>query len=961
MVSPRSASRARISARLAALGSVPVSISSRIDTAADVDAALDGLDALHASEPTFLATYGRDDVWASRLVSALGSSRAVADFWCRHPQHLADIVDESDLSQLRDEASLRAYMANASTPDELRIAYHRFLSVITALDTSGEIDFIETSRLLSDLAVATLDAALAIARASEEDSDAVRLTIMAMGKTGGHELNYISDVDVIFVHDVDEGFDSHKGLQIATRLATSVITMCGDHTSEGTIWQVDPNLRPEGKNGPLTRSLPSHIAYYERWASTWEFQALLKARYAAGDRTLAADYLAALRPMVWEASRRDDFVKDVRAMRARVIENIPAAQRGRQLKLGSGGLRDVEFAVQLMQLVHGRADELVRSANTLEALEALTDGGYVGRGDGAALAGSYEFLRSFEHRIQMYRMQRTHLVPEADEDLARIGRSLGFVKDPAHALTEAWQQHRRVVSRLHEKIFFRPLLEAVAAIPTDGLVLSTEAAEERLFALGFVDPKGAMAHIASLTAGVSRRAAIQKSLLPAMLEWFSESPSPDAGLLAFRRISEELGDSHWYLRSLRDEGSGAQQLARLLSSSAFVTDLIVRAPDSVAMLGDDAEFTPLELPVLMPRMLGVVKRHGSFESAVRAVRRIRRRELARISMADVLGKISIEEVGEGLTALTTGTIAGALAAAEAEWLRSRGPLPTRMAIVFMGRLGGHETGYGSDADVMFVHDPLPDTGDPSEAAKCAQWLAQEVRSSLAAPGQDPPLEIDADLRPEGKNGPLVRTLDSYRAYYDKWSDTWEAQALLRAEAVVGDRDLCAAFTALIDPLRYPEAGLSDKEVREIRRIKARVEAERLPRGANPATHLKLGRGGLADVEWTVQLLQMEHAHAVPGLRTTRTLWALEAAAEAELLSREDADALRDAWLMVSRIRNGAVLWRNRPAESLVTDPQDLVGVAHVLGIGQENSGLMVNEYMRVTRIARKVVEKIFYG
>nr|AGC72492.1 glutamate-ammonia-ligase adenylyltransferase [uncultured bacterium A1Q1_fos_2059] len=961
MSSSRSGVHDRATSRLRDVGYVDSGLVHLVVQSADVDTTLDGLEELVGVRADLPSVLAADEVWSTRLVAALGVSRAVAEFWRRHPECIDDVASNSTLVEQLDEASLREFMSRTTEPNELRVGYQRVLAVIAALDAAAELDFAQTSRALSDIAVATLDAALAIAKRNEPDSASVRLTVMAMGKTGGHELNYISDVDVIFVHDVVGDFDANKANQIATRLATAVITMCGEHSVEGTIWEVDPNLRPEGKNGPLTRTLTSHIAYYQRWASTWEFQALLKARFAAGDRELAADYLAALQPMVWEASRRDDFVKDVRAMRARVIDNIPAAQRGRQLKLGSGGLRDVEFAVQLLQLVHGRADAEVRSPNTLRALQALTERGYVGRDDGAALAESYEFLRTFEHRIQMYRMQRTHLVPEDSEDLTRIGRSMGFNRDSAHALTQAWQEHRRVVSSLHEKIFFRPLLEAVAAIPTDDLTLSTEAAEDRFYALGYRDPKGAIAHIASLTAGVSRRASIQKSLLPAMLQWFSESPNPDAGLLAFRRISDELGDSHWYLRKLRDEGSGAQQLAKLLSSSAYVTDLIVRAPDSVAMLGEEDEFKPLGADALSQRMSSAVKRHHSFSSAIKAIRRVRRRELARISMSDVLGSLSVAEVGEALSALTSATLEGALAAAESEWRRTRGELPTRMAIVLMGRLGGHEMGYSSDADVMFVHDPTPEIGDAATAAACAQWMAQHLRASLAEVGQDPPLEVDADLRPEGKNGPLVRTLSSYAAYYAKWSDTWEAQALLRAEAVVGDADVCDAFTALVNPLRYPSGGLDEKEVREIRRIKARVETERLPRGADPATHLKLGRGGLADVEWTIQLLQMQYAHDVPGLRTTRTLDALDAAAGANLLSHDDVEALKEAWIMVSRIRNGVVLWRNKPAESLVTDPNDLVGVAHVLGLGQENSGLMVNDYKKATRLARKVVEKVFYG
>ncbi len=277
----------------------------------------------------------------------------------------------------------------------------------------------------------------------------------------------------------------------------------------------------------------------------------------------------------------------------------------------------------------------------------------------------------------------------------------------------------------------------------------------------------------------------------------------------------------------------------------------------------------------------------------------------------------------------------------------------------MGRLGGHEAGYGSDADVMFVHDPV-EGADLDEAKSSALWIAQLVRQKLGASGADPALEIDAGLRPEGKNGPLVRTFEAYAAYYAKWADTWEAQALLRADASVGDPDLCARFTALIDPLRYPEGGLDEKQVREIRRIKARVDSERLPRGANPNTHLKLGRGGLADVEWTIQLLQMQHAHDVPALRTTRTIDALQAAGDADILCAEDVEALVEAWRLVARIRNGVVLWRAKAAESMVETAADRAGLAHLLGIGQDHTEEMINDYLRVTRRARQVVERVFY-
>lgn len=949
-------------ANIARLGDISSDFVDQIAAVADPDGALASLVAIseHDEGPRVIAALESDSVLRERATIVLGTSRAIGDFWRRHPQYVLDLVGENLLERPATEPEYREWLTDADDPDALRVRYHRELTAIAARDLNAHTTFEQSSAELSDLAVATLDAALRIAAADEPDSDLVRLSVIAMGKTGGHELNYVSDVDVIFVHEPVEGADEQRAAMAATHMASAIIRICGDHTAEGTIWEVDPNLRPEGKHGPLSRTLASHVAYYDRWAVTWEFQALLKARYAAGDRDLAEQYLTALQPLVWKAAERADFVPEVRRMRRRVIENIPAAHRDRQLKLGSGGLRDVEFAVQLLQLVHGRVDEHIRSPNTLEALRALADRGYVGRRDGSALQEAYEFLRALEHRMQLFKLRRTHLVPQDVEDLRRIGRSMGFTINPADNLVKEWQAHRRIVSRLHEKIFYRPLLEAVASLPEDRLRLSTTAAQDRLAALGFSDPQGAMAHISALTSGVTRRAAIQRSLLPAMLAWFSESPQPDAALLAFRQISEELGESPWYLRKLRDEGTGAQQFAHMLSSSTYVTDLIRRAPDAVALLGDDEALVPRDLERLDTEMSLAAKRHQVPEGAVRAIRRIRRRELSRVAMADVLGRLDVAEVGEALTSINTAAIAATLSTCETAWtLEHKRPLPTRNAIILMGRLGGHEAGYGSDADVMFVHDPV-EGADVDEAKACALWVAQLLRKVLGAAGADPALEIDAGLRPEGKNGPLVRTFDAYAAYYAKWSDTWEAQALLRAEAAVGDRELRDRFTALIDPLRYPDGGLSIKQEREIRRIKARVDAERLPRGANPNTHLKLGRGGLADVEWTIQLLQLQHAHRVPGLRTTRTIDALQAAADAELLSAEDAHALIESWRLVTRIRNGVVLWRAKAAESMVETAADRIGLAHLLGIGQDHTEEMVNDYMRVTRRARQVVERVFY-
>ncbi|HEX7805893.1 MAG TPA: bifunctional [glutamine synthetase] adenylyltransferase/[glutamine synthetase]-adenylyl-L-tyrosine phosphorylase, partial [Cellulomonas sp.] len=752
----------------------------------------------------------------------------------------------------------------------------------------------------------------------------------------------------------------------AARLATGLARACSTASGEPALWPVDAALRPEGKNGPLVRTLASHRAYYERWAKTWEFQALLKARHLAGDEALGNEYVATVNPLVWSAVQRENFVEDSQAMRRRVEEHVPVAEADRQLKLGIGGLRDVEFTVQLLQLVHGRADEAIRSPNTLTALAALAAGGYVGRESAAQLAVCYRFLRALEHRIQLYRLRRTHLMPTAEADLRRLARSVGMRADGAAGLEDRWRAVRRDVRHLHEELFYRPLLPATAQLSTEEASLAPDAARARLAAIGYRDPAGAMRHIAALTEGVSRRASIQRQLLPVMIGWFADGADPDSGLLAFRRLSDELGTTHWYLKLLRDSGTAAQRLARVLSTSRYAADALTRSPESVTWLAADDDLLPRSHERLTAEADAVLTRATEQVGAATILRALRRRELARTAVADVLGVVTGTSAALSLSMAADVVLAGALRIATEEVRNDRGlgADPTRLLIVAMGRLGGRELGYASDADVLFVHDPVAGA-DPTQAQEFALAVTSLLRQLLGEVGPEPALEVDADLRPEGRNGPLVRSFDSYREYYGRWSSPWESQALLRARPVAGDEALGVAFTELVAPLRYPVGGLDHAVVREVRRIKARVEAERLPRGVDPARHLKLGRGGVSDVEWTAQLLQLQHAYEVPGLRTTGTLEALSAASSAGLLDAADAEALTAAWELASRLRDAIVLWTGRAggahADVLPHDRQALAGIARVVGYPPGSGGELEEHYLRTARRARAVVERVFYA
>ncbi len=952
----------------------------------DPDLALRAVERLVAAVPdrkAFDAALRTEVGLRGRLLALLGSSTTLADHLALHPDRwhrlrderqgpvgdptaalLAAVGADPDAPPAGAPGGAVAGLTGSAAVQALRTAYRDELVVLAAADLAAVsepelpvMDVEDVAARLSDLAAAALRAALAVAVA-EVDGEPARLAIIAMGKCGGHELNYVSDVDVVFVAEPADA--------ATARLAGRVMRILGE-----SCFEVDANLRPEGRQGALVRTLDGHVTYYRRWAKTWEFQALLKARPIAGDPELGKAYAEAVAPMVWSAAGRPDFVGDVQAMRRRVEENVRPDQRAREIKLGPGGLRDVEFAVQLLQLVHGRTDEALRSGSTLDALRALSDGGYVGRDDAANLAASYRFLRLLEHRLQLQRLRRTHLLPPANETdaLRWLARSAKLRpdgrRDVVGVLTAEWTRNSRRVRRLHEKLFYRPLLTAVSRLSADTVRLSEAQAAARLGALGWMSPDGALAHLRALTGGVSRAASIQQALLPVLLDELAGTPDPDRGLLAYRRVSEALASTPWYLRLLRDEGLVAERLMRLLGTSALVPDLLVRAPEVLRLLAaplaghaDELQRDPAEFAASL-RL--TVARQSDPDTASATARSLRRHEMLRVACADLLGLLSTEQVCAALSSVWVAVLAATLESVQRALAGNDAGRPARIAVIGMGRLGGAELGYGSDADVLFVCEPA-DGASEQDAVRYANLVAETVRRRLGSASPDPALVVDADLRPEGRNGPLVRTLESYRAYYARWSQAWEAQALLRAAPVAGDVGLGARFVEMIDPVRYPAEGLGPATVTEIRRIKARVDAERLPRGADRTLHTKLGLGGLADVEWTVQLLQLQHAGDLPELRTTSTLEGLREAGEAGLLTAEDVSELTAGWTSATRARNAVMLVKGKPGDQLPRSGRELAAVAYALGYPADGDpGVFLDDYRRTARRARAVVERVFYG
>jgi len=949
-----------------------------LSKAASPDQALDYLIVLSRDNKSVIKKLlGKEDS-SLRLCRLLGASSALADFVSLNPAVLKEFEKEQKLASRAEYVQLLLESIaddSVSFPNQvtsLRKAYRLELVKIAIFDVSSlEPTSVQprVSLALAEIASAALEAGLLIARRELTQSNdfgnftieevaATRLAVIGMGKGGAGELNYISDVDVIYVADSnDQGLETTRMLEIATKLATRMMRAMDGTNPEPSLWQVDANLRPEGKAGALVRTLESHSSYYSRWAENWEFQALLKARPMAGDVELGAAYFEAMNPLVWQSTLRENFVESVQRMRERVSGNIPVDEVDRQIKLGPGGLRDIEFTVQLLQLVHGKSDESVRSPDTLTAIQELSNGGYIGRAEAGEFSAHYKFLRLLEHRIQMSKMRRTHLMPIDENDQRSIARSVNLAWT-AEELLKNWTEVKQQVRALHQRIFYRPLLAAVSKA-SDGLELSSEQATDRLAAIGYLNPEGALQHIRALTQGITRRAQIQKQLLPVLLQWFSEGTDPDSALLAFRRLSENLGESHWYLRMLRDSSGAAERLSVALSNSRLATALLELSPEGAAWFEDPSALRPQSLAALREQSESLASRHKGLDEFAKAIRHIRRRETLRLALGAVVGELDLASVSQGLTDITEWYL-GALTSAVIEALEASNEYKQQamdFGIVAMGRFGGQELGFGSDADLMFVYQIL----DESEGEQ-AQKSAERVISELHRLVKDPQLEfeIDVELRPEGKNGAVARSVESYRAYYSRWGDIWENQALLRARMIYGKTALITEFNEVIDKYRYPE-NLEQKSIVEIRRIKARVENERLPQGADPKRHLKLGRGSLSDIEWLVQLLQLKHGSEYPAIRTPKTLDALEALVKCELIAATDARVLAEAWILTSRVRSAGVLWSNKASDVLSLDRRQLEGMARILEYPRGSASALEEDYLAHTRRSRQVFERVFYA
>jgi glutamate-ammonia-ligase adenylyltransferase len=870
------------------------------------------LERLARRHPGAVERLASDELLTDAVVAVTGASR-----------HLTHLV-ERDAAALDVLANLgERPTAVVEGPDDLTRWKEREYLRIAARDLVGLDPLDDTIALISALARDVL----AIAHGLVPVEGA--LATIGMGKLGAGELNYASDIDVMFV-----GTGDPVALDRAARRLTDLARSC---------FRVDANLRPEGRDGQFVRAVPSYEAYWGRWAQPWEFQALLKARAVAGDTGLGASFEEAAARHLWSRVFSADDLRSLRHLKARTEAAV--ARRGltdREVKRGRGGIRDVEFAVQLLQLVHGRLDADLRPPATLDALDELASAGYVDPEDAEQLAEAYRFLRRLEHRLQLYDGTQVYAMPVDDAARTRIARTLGF-RDASSGtavdqLDAELARHQATVRTIHERLYFRPLLEAFAA-GDDELLGRPGAIEARLAAFGFSDGLRTRAAVRELTRGLTRTSRLMQQMMPLLFGWLSESPDPDLGLLNVRNLAGERRRAEQLTRTFRDAPESARSLCLLVGTTRLAAETLQRDLELVARLPYPDKLQTLPKTELVERAGLAIEWRDDLPERQRALRRWKDRHLLGVIARDVLHDAPVAQVDADISALAEASLEVAVAAVEPK---------VPFAVIALGRFAGGELSYASDLDVVLAYEGST-PADFEEATRAAMGLRRFVDGATPA---ERIWDLDLDLRPEGKQGPVARSLDGYAKYFHRWALAWERQAMARARPVAGDPEVAARFMELLDDFVW-EPGLSADDVREIRRMKARIERERIPIGDDPAFHLKLGRGSLADVEWTAQLLQLRW-----GVRSPSTMSALDLLADQGHLDPADAEVLTTAYRYCETTRNRLYLVRGRPGSSLPREATELLWLARSLSTTPSE---LREQYRRVTRRARKVMERMFYG
>jgi glutamate-ammonia-ligase adenylyltransferase len=879
------------------------------------------------------------------LGALLGGSEFLPGQVARRPEIFEALFLEGGVgARPSAEALLREAVEAAdrcATEDEFKSALrrmkHREMTRIATRDLAGISPLNEVTEALSDLASAALEGAVRFARravtsragepmASFSDGSRrpCRFVVMGMGKLGGLELNFSSDIDLIYLYETDRG-ETEGGTQPLSlhqyfvRLGEAVTRIVSEATADGFVFRVDLRLRPEGTRGDLVNSLRAAEIYYESWGQTWERAALIKARPVAGDRSLGEEFLRSIVPFVFRKYLDFTSIEEIKGMKDRINQAAVRSRKDeRDLKLGAGGIREIEFFVHAHQLIYGGKDPSLRLRGTVEALSALSRLRLITEKERAELAASYAFLRRLEHRIQVYRERQTHVLPQAEEDLRRLARAMDL--EDSQALLSALDRRTGAVREIYARLFGSERGVAPSAVPPEVQALflpepPPKDTAERLSLLGFRDAEGARRNLDVLRDGppharISQRARqYLNHIAPEILYRAAKSPDPDMALSHVERFLSAVGARTMFYALLYEKPKVIEALVRLFGSSRFLSGFLLRHPELLDT------FLRTDLSVLYKTKSDLRKELGEelsacegYEQELDALRRFKHLETLRIGIHDMGGVLSLEEGMVQLSALAETLLTHAVALARRE-VRRRFGVPVvadtgqeaAFIVLGMGKLGSEELSYHSDLDIIFLYsgagETVPDRAAPDDAefrritnheyfAKVAQRLISILTTSTR---EGHVYRLDTRLRPSGNAGPLVSSLEAFLRYHEGSAQLWERQALLKCRFVAGDREFGRSVEELARRFIY-ERPVPPNAAEEIHRLRTRMEME-LGREREDRLNLKVGRGGVVDVEFAVQYLQLLHGAQLPSLRARNTLKALYELQRSGIVSLEQYKVL----------------------------------------------------------------------
>jgi len=945
-----------------------------------------------------------------------GASPFLINLTFKEPLFFSRLFADNELEQSRTRAELLAALRR-SAPDSVDLpglmkvlrCFKRFEVLrIAARDLNGLAPLEEVTRELSDLASVTLQVAYETCHRLlvqeygiplKETQDGPRpavMTILGMGKLGGRELNFSSDIDIIYFYETDKGktagIDDGRGGRKGSislhsffnKLAEQVTRVINQVTEDGFVFRVDVGLRPEGKSGDMAVSLRSAEVYYESWGQSWERTAMLKARPVAGSRELGEQLLQTLSPFVYRKYLDYTLIEDMKLMKQKIDASLTRnRERETNLKLGRGGIREIEFFIQALQLVYAGKIPRLRERNSLMALDLLAEAKLISDEDRQQLSDAYRFLRTVEHRIQVVQERQTHNLPVKEDELLALSRRTGFLRDNSlKRFQDLLELHRQRVAAIYGSLFHSRDEQQLQQVPPEILyLLDTKAepdlvkdmlAERRLEEVDRAFENLAMLRGGAVKGNITERSRrILQQIAPPFLQALLESPDPDMALANAERFLTVIGGRSAYYALLAENREALRLLATLFGTSEFLSKILINHPELLESMVSRS-YTSMIKPreVMDEELSALLLQAEDFEERLDVLRRYRNEEFLRIGLNDIHGHLGQGAIAVQLSCLAEVCLEEAHRLAATELTRFGRPSYQEdgqshgagLAIIGMGKLGGEELNYHSDLDIIFIYDRQGNTTGDKQISNHEYFakLAQKLISILSTQTREGYVyKLDTRLRPSGNAGPLVTSLESFHSYHRHEAQVWERQAMAKARVVIGEPDLRNAINDVIRQTVYGSS-LEDDGRQEIHRLRMRMENE-IAKETAGNYNIKTGRGGMVDVEFITQYLQLRYGQRYPELHNQNTVTTLKEAQTLGIIAPQDAETLITGYKFLRKLENRLRLLHDHSINDLSGDQRYLDKLARRLSYDsrlRHPGEALMTDYEATTEGIRDVYERI---